>query len=251
RGVCGRSWSQLHMTHEPAGALQQAGRIRQRRAVKKPNVYVGVEYIDVTEGRVSQTGNRTAVMQKLADFVPACSHHRKPLTRDGSQFTCVLFQPSIDGRIPLDSAGESQQFGAHHRSTFGFKKPLLHSTLARELRGWRNVVLRKDATAFQGAAVRECELHAMTGIAEGGDARAEKNRVNVEADTIDQALGEEGLRQFATAHQADIFAWRFLEGSDKVGSVAVHEFDVGIVDIPERAGEDIGTRAWDFILAGF
>src|SRR5437667_1725602 len=81
------------MAHELAGALQQAGRIGQRCAVKEPHVYVRMEYIDVAEGRVSQTCNRAAVMQKLPDFVPAFSHHLKPLMRDGSQFTCVLFHP--------------------------------------------------------------------------------------------------------------------------------------------------------------
>jgi hypothetical protein len=48
-------------------------------------------------------------MQKLSDFVPAFSHHLKPLMRDRSQSTCMLFHPCIDGRIPLDSAVESQQ----------------------------------------------------------------------------------------------------------------------------------------------
>src|SRR5258708_39258529 len=98
------------MTHELAGALQQAGRIRQRCAVKEPHVYVGSEYIDVPEGRVSQTCDRTAVMQKLPDFVPAFSHHLKPLMRDRSQFTTTLFHPRIYRVIPPDSAVESQQF---------------------------------------------------------------------------------------------------------------------------------------------
>src|SRR5467141_3748389 len=106
------------MAHELAGALQQVSRIRQRRAVKEPHVYVRMEYIDVAEGRISQTCNRAAVMQKLPDFVPAFSHHLKPLMRDGAQFTCVLFHPRIDGGIPLDSAVESQQFRSHRRSTF-------------------------------------------------------------------------------------------------------------------------------------
>src|SRR4029077_4858270 len=57
-GVCDGSRSQLHMAHELAGALQQAGRIRQRCAVKEPHIYVRSEYIDVTEGRISQTRNR-------------------------------------------------------------------------------------------------------------------------------------------------------------------------------------------------
>src|SRR5258708_11065946 len=61
-------------------------------------------------------------MQKLPDLVPALSHHLKPLMRDGSQFTGMLFHPRIDGRIPLDSAVESQQFCSHHLSTFCFRE---------------------------------------------------------------------------------------------------------------------------------
>src|ERR1700724_4542726 len=106
------------MAHEPAGALQQTGRIRQRCAVKESHVYVRSEYIDVAEGRISQTCHRTAVMQKLPAFVPAFSHPLKPLMCDGSQSTCMLFHPRIDGGIPLDSAVESQQFRSHRRSTF-------------------------------------------------------------------------------------------------------------------------------------
>src|ERR1700681_3869506 len=105
------------MAHELAVALQQAGRIRQRCAVKESHVYVRMEYIDIAEGRISQTCNRTAVVQKLPDFVPAFSNHLKPLMDDGSQSTCTLFHPRIDGWIPLDSAVESQQFRSHRRST--------------------------------------------------------------------------------------------------------------------------------------
>src|SRR6201987_358191 len=79
------------------------------------------EYIDVAEGRISETCNWTAVIQKLPNFVSAFSHHREPLMRDGSQFACVLFHPRIDGRIPLYSTVESQQFRPHRRSTFRFR----------------------------------------------------------------------------------------------------------------------------------
>src|SRR5947207_6528970 len=106
------------MAHELAGTLQQVNRIRQRCAVKEPHVYVRMEYIDVAEGRISQTGNRAAIMQKLPNFVPAFSHHLKPLMRDGSQFTRVLLHPRSDGGISLDSAVESQQFRSHHHSAF-------------------------------------------------------------------------------------------------------------------------------------
>jgi hypothetical protein len=77
-----------------------------------------MEYIDIAEGRISQTCYRAAVMQELPDFVATLSHHLKPLMRDGSQFTYMLFHPRIDGGIPLDSAVESQQFRSHRRSTF-------------------------------------------------------------------------------------------------------------------------------------
>src|SRR5262249_8612715 len=105
------------MTHELPVALQQAGRIGQRIAVKKPHIYVRREYIDVTEGRIPQTCNRTAIMQKLPDFVPALSHDLEPLKRNGAQFTLMLLHPCIDGGIPLDSAVESQQIRSHRRST--------------------------------------------------------------------------------------------------------------------------------------
>jgi hypothetical protein len=57
-------------------------------------------------------------MQELSNFVPTFSHRLKPLMRDGSQFTRMLFHPRIDGGIPLDSAIESQQFRSHRRSAF-------------------------------------------------------------------------------------------------------------------------------------
>ena len=89
--------------------------------VKEPHIYVRSEYIDVAEGRISQTCDGTAVMQELPDFVPAFSHHLKSLLRDGAQFTCMLFHPRIDGGIALDRAIESQKFHSHPRSTFAFE----------------------------------------------------------------------------------------------------------------------------------
>src|SRR6266576_2255547 len=95
------------MAHELAGALQQAGRIGQRCAVKEPHVYVRSEDIDVAEGRISQTGNRTAVMQELPDFVPAFSHHAKPVMRDGSQFTaCSFIHASMAGGRTVTSSND-------------------------------------------------------------------------------------------------------------------------------------------------
>src|SRR5215470_7533160 len=115
------------MTHELAGALQQAGRIRQCCAVKEPHVYVRGEYIHIAEGCISQTCNRTAVMQKLPDLVPAFSHCLKPPLCDRSQTTRVLFHPRIDGGIPLDGAVESQEFRSHRCSTLCFSDLYLRS----------------------------------------------------------------------------------------------------------------------------
>jgi len=97
------------MSHELAAALQQAPRIPQRCTVEEPHVNVRSEYIDVAEGRISQTCHRTAIMQELPNFIPALSHDLKPLLRYRSQFTGMLFHPPIDGGIPLDSSIESQQ----------------------------------------------------------------------------------------------------------------------------------------------
>jgi hypothetical protein len=83
--------------------------------VKETHVNVLSEDIDVAEGRISQTGSRTAVRRELTDFIPAFSHHAKPVMRDGSQFTYMLSHPGIDGRSPLDSAAKSQQFRSHRR----------------------------------------------------------------------------------------------------------------------------------------
>ena len=118
------------MAHKFPGALQQAARIRQRCTVKEPHVGVRSEYIDIAEGRITQACNRTAVMQKLTDFVAALSHHLKPLMCDGSQFTGMLFHPRIDGRIPLDSAVESQQVRRLHGYEFTIPNAWIHLAIA-------------------------------------------------------------------------------------------------------------------------
>src|SRR5438270_5176096 len=104
------------MTHSLAVALQQASGVRQRGALKEPYVYVRSEYIDVAEGRISQTCDRATVMQNLPDFVAASSHRLKPPMRDCAQFTCMLFHPRIDCGVPLESAVQAKQFGSHQSS---------------------------------------------------------------------------------------------------------------------------------------
>src|SRR5687767_12988915 len=121
------------MAHKLACTLQQAGRIRKRCAVKKTYVYVCGEHIDVAEGRIPQTGNRTTVMQEFPHFVPAFSHHLKPLMRNSAQFTCMIVDPVVDGGIPLDGAVESKQVGSHCRYNFYSRRSA--SRFGRDLRG--------------------------------------------------------------------------------------------------------------------
>src|SRR5215831_11073321 len=94
-------------------------------------------------------------MQKLPDFVPAFSHHLKPLMRDTSQSVCMLFHPRIDGGIPLDSAVESQQFRSHRRSTFCFRALRLATTLPslRQNPSSRRVFLVEGVSLQANAAV--------------------------------------------------------------------------------------------------
>jgi hypothetical protein len=101
------------MAHGFARALQQASWVWQRCAMKKPNVDVRSEHVDVAEGRIAQACNRTAIMQDLPDFIPTFSHHFEPLMRDGAHFTSMLIQPRIDGGIAFDSTVESQEFLFH------------------------------------------------------------------------------------------------------------------------------------------
>ena len=104
------------MPHEPAVALQQAGGIGQGRALEEADVYVRSEYVDVTEGCISQARNGTAVMQELANFVAAVSHDLKPLLRTGSQFAAVGPHPCIDCRIALEGAVETEAVGSPRQS---------------------------------------------------------------------------------------------------------------------------------------
>src|SRR5882757_9724979 len=150
------------MAHELAGALQQARRIPQRCALKEPHVYVRSEYIDVAEGHISQTCHRTAVMQKFPDFVPAFSHDLKPLMRDGSQLTRMLFHPRIDGGIPLDSALESQQFRSHRHGILTATRWFQGATLSSYSMGSPKPSLWTPSWRRASKAInRRCALNVM------------------------------------------------------------------------------------------
>jgi hypothetical protein len=56
-----------------------------------------------------------AVMQQLSHIVSAVAYDLKPVARDFPQFIGMLIHPNLDGRIPLDRIGKTQQL--IHRRT--------------------------------------------------------------------------------------------------------------------------------------
>ena len=58
------------MAHSLAGALQQAGGVRQPCPMKKSYVDVRRKDIDVAKGRIAETGDGASVVQDFADLVP-------------------------------------------------------------------------------------------------------------------------------------------------------------------------------------
>src|SRR6516164_1296245 len=151
------------MPHVLAGALKQASRIRQRCALKESYVYVRSEYIDVAKGRISQTCGRTTVMQKLADFVSAFSHHLKPLLRDDSQFACMLFHPAIDGGIAFHSAVQSKQFRSYHHGVLRATSRFQDATLSSYSMGSPKPSVWTPSWRKASKAInRRCALNVMT-----------------------------------------------------------------------------------------
>src|SRR5215471_15804396 len=97
-------------------------------------------------------------MHKLPHFVPALSHHLKPLMRDGTQVTRMFFHPRIDRGIPLDSAVESQQFRFHRSSPFCFWDLYLGGPV---LFGFFKLTVIRTMTRVQPTEVLEtfCSTH--------------------------------------------------------------------------------------------
>jgi hypothetical protein len=73
------------VAHAFARSLQQTGRIFQHRTVEEANVYVISEGVDVSEGRVINTGDWASVVHQLSDVGATLPHPREPLVRNLSQ----------------------------------------------------------------------------------------------------------------------------------------------------------------------
>src|SRR5437764_12800417 len=86
----------------------------------------------------------------------------KPLMRDGSQFTCMLFHPRIDGGIPLDSAVESQQIHSHRHGVLRASCRFQGATLSSYSMGSpKPSVLTPSWRRASKAINRRCALNVM------------------------------------------------------------------------------------------
>src|SRR5579864_5470415 len=94
----------------------------------------------------------------------------------------------------------------------------------------QDIIVGEDAAAIELAALGEGKFHALAWIAKSRDSRAEKNGVDVQANFVNEAGGEERLREFAAAHQADLLSWAAFQIADEVGRVGGHKHNVRIVN---------------------
>lgn len=87
------------MTHELAGALQQARGIGKLGATKEAHIDVCLEGIHIGKCRDTNTRRRMAIVHQLANISHAVADDRKPMLRDRCQFTWLPVHPGVDSRI--------------------------------------------------------------------------------------------------------------------------------------------------------
>lgn len=97
------------MPHALARALEQPGRIVERRPVEEADIHMSTERIDIAERRIFHAGNGVAVIQNLANVRSAATHHIKPWQRKSPQFVIGLAKPRLDGRISPDGARKAHE----------------------------------------------------------------------------------------------------------------------------------------------
>jgi hypothetical protein len=77
--------------------------------VEKANVDVGPKNVDVSERRILDTRNGTAIVEKLLYVVTTLAHPREPSARNPVQFVRLPIQPDVNFRIPLGCSREPQK----------------------------------------------------------------------------------------------------------------------------------------------
>jgi hypothetical protein len=104
------------VAHAFARSLQEAGRVLQRRTMEEADVHVISERVDVSEGRVLDTGDRAAVVHQLPHVVATLPHSREPLFCERPQLIPLAAQPRVNRRVPFHRSGEPQQ-AVHHEDS--------------------------------------------------------------------------------------------------------------------------------------
>jgi hypothetical protein len=92
------------------------------------------EYVDVAEGRVTDTDSGVPIVQELGDVLPAVAHHRKPLARDGAKRWLARIKPPVDLRLVLCRAIEPKK-AAHECSVEILANAPGASSFTRSLNG--------------------------------------------------------------------------------------------------------------------
>src|SRR3954466_5155871 len=82
-------------------------------------------------------------------------------------------------------------------------------------------------------------MNASSGVDEKGRAAPEQDRVDVQADFVDDARGDESAREVAAAHQTDIASVTLLEISYELTGVVLHERHPLPCDLGERSREHV------------
>src|SRR5436190_3683971 len=87
------------MTHEFAGAFQQAVRIRKFGALEESDVNMSSKRIYIAKCRFPRARRWMIVMQQLAHIGPTLAHYLEPVSGDRSQFYRAFIEPGVYGRI--------------------------------------------------------------------------------------------------------------------------------------------------------
>src|SRR5436853_5011303 len=92
-------------------------------------------------------------------------------------------------------------------------------------RGWNCAIRCENASAVELTALGEREFHAMPRIAKNRNARAQQDRMDVEADLVDEPGSEQRPRELAAAHQTDVLARTSLQPPHETRRIVPHELD--------------------------
>ncbi len=96
--------AQFHVSHALAGALQEAGRIVQRRPVEEADIHVSGEGVSVAERSVLHARYGMPGVQEFANGRAAPAHPFKPWLDHAAQLVVRRGEPGVDAGVSPDRA---------------------------------------------------------------------------------------------------------------------------------------------------